>query len=125
MFHLPDLPNVGYATTREKTGSDMIMVFMRDVERDRLRLLSIVIEGREKWRRNAAEVFGQSVNIDTEALDAMYDYFTLQSCRPRTQWLLLKAQKNRLVWRALVAMVMPHLERERERLRLQAKWRVN
>ena len=57
MFHLPDLPNVGYATTREKTGSDMIMVFMREVERDRLRLLTIVVEGREKWRKVAAAVF--------------------------------------------------------------------
>ncbi len=125
MFHLPDLPNVGYATTREKTGSDMIMVFMRAVDRDRMRLLSIVCEGRETWRKNAASVFGRSVSIDTEAIDAMYDYFTLQACRPRTQWLLLKAQKNRMAWRALVAMVMPHLERERERLRLQAKWSVN
>lgn len=125
MFHLPDLPNVGYATTREKTGSDMIMVFMREVERDRLRLLSIVCEGREVWRKHAASIFGRSVSIDTEAIDAMYDYFTLQACRPRTQWLLLKASKNRMAWRALVAMVMPHLERERERLRLQAKWSVN
>lgn len=125
MFHLPDLPNVGYATTREKTGSDMIMVFMREVERDRLRLLSIVCEGREVWRKHAASIFGRSVAIDTHALDAMYDYFTIQACRPRTQWLLLKAQKNRMAWRALVAMVMPHLERERERLRLQAKWSVN
>jgi hypothetical protein len=125
MFHLPDLPNVGYATTREKTGSDMIMVFMREVERDRLRLLTIVVEGREKWRKVAVSVFGQSVAIDTEAIDAIYDYFTLQSCRPRTQWLLLKAAKNRMVWRTLVAYVMPHLERERERLRLAAKWGVN
>jgi len=125
MFHLPDLPNVGYSTAREKTGSDAIMLFMREVERDRLRLLTIVIEGREKWRKVAASVFGQSVSVDTEAIDAIYDYFTLQACRPRTQWLLLKAAKNRLVWRTLVSYVMPHLERERERLRLQAKWSVN
>jgi len=125
MFHLPDIPNVGYSTAREKAGSDMVMLFMREVERDRLRLLSIVCEGRETWRKNAASIFGRSVAIDTEALDGMYDYFTLQACRPRTQWLLLKARKNKLVWRTLVSYVMPHLERERERLRLQAKWSVN
>lgn len=125
MFRLPDLPTVGYATRREREGTDAIMLFMRAIERDRLRLLSIVCEGRETWRKHAAAVFGTALNIDTEAVDAIYDYFTLQACRPRTQWLLLKARKNRLVWRTLVSYVMPHLERERENLRLQAKWSVN
>jgi len=125
MFRLPDLPNVGYATTREKQGSDAIMMHMRNVERDRLLLLTIVIEGREKYRKMGREAFGGSMAIPDESLDAIYDYFTLQACRPRTQWLLLKAAKNRLVWRTLVSYVMPHLERERERLRLQAKWSVN
>ncbi len=124
MFHLPDLPNVGYSTRREREGSDAVMLFMREVERDRLRLLSIVVEGRDSWRRIARQVFGSQLAIGDEALDAIYDYFTLQACRPRTQWLLLKAAKNRLVWRSLVRMVMPWLEREREKLRLMAKWGV-
>lgn len=122
MFHLPDLPNVGYATQRDREGTDQMMTFMRDVERDRLRLLSIVVEGRDRWRTVARSVFGTTLNIDDDALDAMYDYFTLQACRPRTQWLLLKAQKNRLAWRALVRIVMRHLEKERETLRLVRKW---
>ncbi len=125
MFHLPDLPTVGYATRREREGTDAIMLFMREIERDRLRLLSIVVEGRDQWRRIARQVFGTQLAIDDEALDAMYDYFTLQACRPKTQWFLLKAAKNRLVWRSLVAMVMPWLEREREKLRLMRKWSVN
>jgi hypothetical protein len=124
MFHLPDLPNVGYATQREREGTDLIMTFMRDTERNRLLLLTIVIEGREKWRKLAAATFGTQTSIDTEALDEMYDYFTLQACRPRTQRLLLAAQRNRLAWRAIVRIVLPHLERERETLRLMAKWGV-
>jgi hypothetical protein len=124
MFHLPDIPNVGYATEREKRGSDQIMTFMRDTERDRLLLLTIVIDGREKWRTMAARVFGSACAIDTSALDAIYDYFTLQACRPRTQRLLLAAAQNPAKWRDLVRLVMPHLEREREKLRLMAKWGV-
>jgi hypothetical protein len=125
MFHLPDLPNVGYATQREKAGTDAIMMHMRAVERDRLLLLTIVVEGRERYRQLGRQAFGNSLAIPDEALDAIYDYFTLQACRPKTQWFLLRAQRNRLAWRAIVRMVMPHLEKERERLRLMAKWSCN
>jgi hypothetical protein len=122
ILRLPDLPNVGYATTRERTGSDQIMFFMREIERDRLRLLTIVCEGKEKWRRVARQVFGTQMAIDDDVLDEMFWYFTLQAVRPRAQWALLKARKNPLITRAILRVVMPWLEREREQVRLVQKW---
>lgn len=117
MFHLPDLPIVGYATARERAGTDQIMLFMREVERDRIRLLTIVIEGREKWRQVARAVFGTTLGIDDEALDAMYDYFTLQAARPAAQRRLLEVMHNRPKWREVVREIMPDIEAQRETLR--------
>ena len=53
MLHLPNLPNAGYATRNEKFVSEAIQEFMRETERNRLRLLTIVIGGLEQWRANA------------------------------------------------------------------------
>lgn len=122
MFHLPDLPNVGYATRAERAGSDAIMTFMRDVERDRLRLVSIVCDGREKWRTVARDMFGHSVAITDDVLDEIFWYFTLQCAKPRGQIALLRARNNPDITRKIVAVILPHLERERERLRLQRAW---
>ncbi len=102
---------------REKRGSDQIMTFMRDIERDRLRLLTIVVEGREKWRTVARQVFGTKMAIDDDALDEMFWYFTLQCARPRTQWAMIKARKSPLVTKAIVRMLQPHIERERDALK--------
>lgn len=124
MFHLPDLPNAGYATDRERQLTDAIMTFMRDVERDRFRLLTIVVDGPDKWRRVAGSVWA-GFQADTELVDSVYRYFLLQACRPITQWLLLAAMKNQDKFRELVKTAMPHIERERETLRLQRKWGVN
>lgn len=117
MFHLPDIPIVGYSTSREREGTDQIMTFMRDIERDRLRLLTIVCDGREKWRKVARAVFGTTMNITDDILDEMFWYFTLQSARPAAQWCLMQARKNTLVTRAVLRVIMPHIEREREALR--------
>ena len=117
MFRLPDLPTVGYATERDRAGTDQIMFFMRDIERDRLRLLTIVVEGREKWRRVARQVFGTALNITDDILDEIFWYFTLQCARPRTQWAMIKARKSPLVTKAIMRMIQPHIEREREALR--------
>ena len=122
MFHLPDLPNVGYATEREKRGSDQIMTFMRDTERNRFLLLTIVVEGRETWRKRASQVFAAGMAVDTAAVDAMYDYFTLQAAWPRAQRALLDAAQNPLKWRAIVREIMPKIEAQRESLRLMQKW---
>lgn len=111
-FHLPDLPIAGYSTYRERELTDTVMVFMREVERDRLRLLTIVLEGREKFRRIAGQVLPSWATDDL--LNAMYDYFTLQACRPAMQRRLLQAAQNPPVWRDLVAEAMPDLIQQRE-----------
>jgi len=124
MFHLPDLPNAGYATQRERELTDMVMDFMRQTERNRLLLLTIVIEGKGKWRK-LAQLSLPRIGEDHQLLDSIYDYFTLQACRPGTQRLLLNAAQNPDKWREIVRIVMPHLERERETLRLAQKWGFN
>jgi hypothetical protein len=118
MLHLPDLPNAGYATRRERELSDVIMTFMREVERDRVRLLTIVIEGRDRWRKVAGEIWrGHRIGEDHQLLNAIYDYFTLQACPPLTQYRLLRNSHNALRWRDIVKQAMPDIEREREALR--------
>lgn len=125
MFHLPDLPNAGYATQRERELTDMVMQFMREVERDRIRLLTIVIEGKQRWRVVAGNIWrGHRIGEEHALLDSIYDYFTMQACRPRTQALLLKCAQNPQKWREIVRIVLPHLEKERETLRLARKWGV-
>jgi hypothetical protein len=125
MLRLPDLPNAGYATHREKALSDAVMQFLRDTERQRLRLLTIVLAGRTRWRQVAQSVWrGVRIGEDHQLLDAIYDYFTLQACPPTVQVELLKAQKNPAKWKELANGAMPTIEKEREQLRLMAKWSV-
>ncbi len=122
---LPDLPNAGYATTREKALSDAVQEFMRGVERDRLRLLTIVIEGKERWRAVAGDIWrGLKIGEESSLLDSIYDYFTLQAAQsqPALQRALLDAAQNPPKWRDLVTKLMPKIETEREYLRLTEKW---
>ncbi len=101
----------------------MIMQFMRDTERNRILLLTIVIEGKAKWRKMAGSIWrGHKVGEDAGLLDSIYDYFTLQACRPGTQRLLLRAAKNPDKWREIVRIVLPHLEKERNTLQSMQKW---
>lgn len=119
-FALPDLPNAGYATYREKALSDAVMQFMREVERNRLRLLTIVCEGRERWRTVAQGVWrGLRIGEDHQLLDAIYDYFTLQALPPKAQRAWLDQPGKR---RDIVRATMPRIEREREQVRLLQKW---
>ena len=121
MFHLPDLPNVGYATERDKTGSDQIMLFIRAIERDRLRLLTTVCEGLDKWRKVAGSIFGSTSNITTEALDEMFRYFELMAVKPETQRALLDT-KHPDEWRAVMREALEDIEAQRESVRLLRKW---
>jgi len=73
---LPDLPNVGYSTRRERLLSDAIMTFLRDTERNRIYLLVLVCEGREKFRRVALKAW-KHLKIDEQAIDAVYGYLVL------------------------------------------------
>lgn len=116
MFHLPDLPNAGYATARERRLTDEIMVFMREIERDRLRLLTIVCEGPDKWRRVAGDIW-RGLRIDSETVDEIYRYFTLQAAWPRAQRALLDTDGNRDQWNRIVRAIMPKIEAQRERLK--------
>lgn len=119
--HLPDLPNAGYSTTREKALSDVVMQFMREIERDRARLLTVVLEGRDKWRRVGKDVWGW-LKVDDDLLDAVFAYFELQACRPAMQVRLLAAQRQPDVWRMLMAEATPDIEAQRERIFLMRKW---
>lgn len=113
MFHLPDLPNVGYATERERAGSDVIMLHMRAVERDRLLLLTIVLDGIAKWHALARESFGHSLSITDDILNEMYWYFVLMAVKPAVQRDLLAARKSPERTRTLIRLAMPDIEAQR------------
>jgi hypothetical protein len=73
---LPDLPNDGYATRREKQLSDEIMMFLRATERDRFMLLLYVIQGREKFRRIVKRAW-RHLKCDDAMADAVFGYLVL------------------------------------------------
>lgn len=95
---LPDLPDAGYSTRRQRETSDAVMIFMRAVERNRPLLLAIVIDGREKWRKTAGTEW-RGLLIDRDLLDSIFQYFVLQAGpNPAQQLLILngaKAQEER------------------------------
>lgn len=122
MFHLPDLPIVGYATRKEREGTDAIMDFLRKTERNRVLLLQIVVDGRDKWRRMAGDIWRGSA-IDMEAVDEVYRYLTLLAAKPHDQRRLLDAMKNGPRYRDIVAEITPEIEAQLEMLKLQEKWR--
>lgn len=74
--HLPDLPVAGYATRREKELTDEVMHFIRNTERDRLLLLDIVCNGKEKFRGVARKAWSH-LKVDTELCDAVFGYLVL------------------------------------------------
>lgn len=121
MFRLPDLPNVGYSTHREKVGSDAIMDFIRKTERDRLRLLQIVVEGPDKWRKVAGDLW-QGSAIEAEAVDEIYRYLTLMAAKAPDQRRLLNARKNQARYRDVVRDIMPDIEAQLEQVKLLRKW---
>ncbi len=71
---LGDLPDAGYATKRQRETSDAIMFFMRDVERNRVLLLSIVVDGIDQWRKVGARAW-KGLLIDRDLLDSIYRGF--------------------------------------------------
>lgn len=124
-FHLPDLPNAGYATQREKELSDSTMEFIRQIERDRFRLLTIVLEGQDRWRTVAQSVWrGLRIGETDSLLDDIFKYLELMAVRPGVQRMLLDARHNPTQWRRIMRAVTPRLEHEREQVRLLEKWSV-
>lgn len=98
---LPDLPDAGFATRRQKETSDAIMFFMRAAERNRPLLLSIVVDGIDKWRKTAGGVW-KGLLIDRDILDSIFRYFVVQAGpNPAEQLLILHGQMQldeRLKW---------------------------
>ena len=123
---LPDLPNAGYATAREKLITDAVMFFLRDIERDRPRLLTIVLGGKPRWLKTARELVPLSgASFRDEILGEMFEYLTLLAAPPVYQRQLLDARQNPAVKRDIVRTMTPHLEAQlaafRERALMQ-KW---
>jgi hypothetical protein len=124
LLHLPDLPHAGYATRRQRESTDAIMLFMRGCERDRLRLLTMVIEGKDKWRTVARDIW-RGLAIDDSTLDDIYFYFVLQAAQthPAQQRELLQHAQNPAKVRDLIRALMPGFEEQREMVRLMDKWK--
>ena len=91
---LPDLPNVGYATANEQQISDMIMFFMREVERQRWLLLEIVVHGRQEWIKKARKTWGVRKLLNDDKLGEMWDYFARQAGPDPQQQLVALAGLN-------------------------------
>lgn len=121
MFRLPDLPNVGYSTRKDREGSDAIMDFVRKIERDRLRLLQTVVDGPLKWRRVAGDIWRGSA-IDLEAVDEIYRYLTLMAAKPVHQRAMLDSLKNAARYKEAVRQAMPDIEAQLEQVKLMRKW---
>jgi hypothetical protein len=98
---LPDLPHAGYSTYKQRLTSDVVMEFMRKTERDRILLLSIVVDGIERWRKTGGTAW-KGLLIDRELLDAIFRYFVVQAgVNPAEQLLILlgqQAQARRETW---------------------------
>ncbi len=71
---LPDLPHAGYASNRAKFTSDVIMNFLRTVERNRPFLLTIVTDGIDKWLKTAGRAWRFGMVIDGDILRSVFSY---------------------------------------------------
>jgi len=119
ILRLPDLPDAGYSTPKQKELSDSIMLLIRGLERDRLTLLNIVIVGLNAWRRSARSIWPKA---DDEALDEVFHYLELAACLPKYQRQLLAVAHNPPKWRDVMREAMPNIEEQREALRVMEKW---
>lgn len=73
---LPDLPNAGYSTRKERELSDAEMFIIRGLERDRLTMLSIVIEGSKLWRDRFVKAY-RCIGATVEQADDVFRYLVL------------------------------------------------
>ena len=87
---LPDLPNDGYSTRREKQVSDAIMMLIRELERNRPYLLTVVCEGPQVFRKRMMKAY-RYLKMDRQAADAIFRYLVLLAGpNPETQLETLK-----------------------------------
>lgn len=98
---LGDLPTAGYSTRRQRATSDLVMFWLREVERQRYLLLSIVCDGWDKWRKVAGAAWdvnrgGRSTAIGTDLLRLVWDYMVkLAGENPAQQLLVLEGIRAR------------------------------
>ncbi len=98
---LGDLPDAGYATYRQKQTSDLVMFWLREIERNRYLLLSIVVDGWDKWRKIAGKAWdinkgGRSTAMTTELLSLVWGYMVkLAGENPASQLLTLQGMRER------------------------------
>lgn len=75
---LDDLPDAGFSTKREKETSDAIMFLLRAIERDRIWLLSIVIDGPDKFVDLILKQY-TGLLVDRQLALTMYHYLAQQA----------------------------------------------
>ncbi len=98
---LGDLPNAGYSTYRQKQTSDLVMFWLRQIERERKLLLLIVLDGWDKWRKTAGKAWdlnkgGRSTAMTDDLLQLVWRYMVkLAGDNPASQLLILEGQERR------------------------------
>ncbi len=98
---LGDLPDAGYATYRQKQTSDLVMFWLREIERNRFLLLSIVVDGWDKWKKIAGKAWdvnkgGRSTAMGADLLRLVWDYMCkLAGPNPASQLLILEGMNRR------------------------------
>jgi MarR-like DNA-binding transcriptional regulator SgrR of sgrS sRNA len=125
ILRLPGIPIDDHpATHREKLTHDVVQEMIRGLERNRFTLLTIVLGGKEKWRRHAQSIMaGLRIGEDHQMLDAIFSYLELLACAPRFQRRLLDAKNNPQQWKDIMREALPDLEAQREAIsRIERGW---
>lgn len=114
---LPDLPNAGYSTVRERMLSDSVCMIMREMERNRLRLINVVLGGLDRWKRFAMKDLGRELRPDDELLTCMFRHFELWAVADwDLQQKMLRHAKNPDKWRECMREAWPGLLAQRDKL---------
>lgn len=120
-LQLGDIPNAGYSTDLQKQTTDTIMFYMRGVERDRVQLLAIVMDGIEKFRKLTLANW-KGLAIDRDIVDSVWRYFAMQAMPTRFQQRLLQEPKR---FDKILKLAMPDIEAQAaalDQLELEKKW---
>jgi hypothetical protein len=108
---LPDLPHAGYRSKTARELSDAMMFLIRGLERDRLLLLEVVINGRAKWRKAFVKAY-RAIKADTEFADAVFGYLVLLAGphpdAQKARLEQLEAQRQTQTWDKRLSTVLRH-----------------
>jgi len=115
---LPDLPDAGYSTGLQRELSDAIMFLIRGIERDRLLLLQVVIEGQKTWRKRFLQAY-RVIKADEEFADAVFRYLVLLAGpNPDAQKAILEGmerQRRQETWDKRLSTLLTY-SKDRQRL---------